>query len=76
MLLLHNIFPAAYVPRVLTGDSSIAERSSLSLTHTHTLSLTHTHTHSLSLMLSVPLSLSVYVSTPPHEPVESGVVEY
>jgi hypothetical protein len=28
MLLLHNIFPAAYVPRVLQGDSSIAERSS------------------------------------------------
>ena len=26
VLLLHTIFPAAYVPRVLQGDSSIAER--------------------------------------------------
>ena len=26
MHLLHNIFPAAYVPRVLKGDTSIAER--------------------------------------------------
>jgi len=26
MLLLHNIFPPAYVPRVLRGDTSIAER--------------------------------------------------